>query len=68
MIVFRNEAISLYDCIFYVIGEAPSFVSSISDLEVELDTAIHLECQVRGTPKKITWMKDGDELTGDRFK
>ena len=52
----------------YVAGEAPSFVSSISDMEVELDSPIKLLCQVRGTPKKITWMKDGEEIEGDRFK
>jgi len=51
-----------------VAGDAPSFVSSISDLEVELESAIMLQAQIRGTPKKITWLKDGAEITGDRYK
>ncbi|WAR10996.1 TITIN-like protein [Mya arenaria] len=50
------------------LGDAPSFISSISDLEVELESPIVLQCQVRGTPKKITWLKDGEEVDGDRYK
>ena len=54
---------------FYVLVEAPTFISRLEDQEVELESAITLQCQLRGTPKsKVAWMKDGEELTGDRYK
>lgn len=50
-------------------GEAPSIISRIEDIEVEPSASIVLECQVRGHPKpKVTWLKDGEEVSGPRYR
>ncbi|KAJ8319891.1 hypothetical protein KUTeg_001478 [Tegillarca granosa] len=37
-------------------------------MEIELGAPITLECQVRGHPKQIIWMKDGEEISNERYK
>ncbi|CAC5377034.1 TTN [Mytilus coruscus] len=50
------------------IGEAPTFISRIDDKEIEVGAPVVLECQIRGHPKpRVSWLKDGEEIIGDRF-
>lgn len=54
---------------FLIEGDAPSILSRIEDLEVELNASIILESQVKGHPKpKVTWLKDGEEISGPRYR
>lgn len=59
-------------CIFVLYihtGKAPTFISTLLDVEAELNTNVVLECKIAGTPQpKITWMRDNVEVTGDRYR
>jgi hypothetical protein len=54
-------------CVIFL-GEAPTFVSRIEDKEIDVGAPIILECQIKGIPKpRVSWLKDGEEIIGDRF-
>lgn len=54
---------------FQFLGEKPSFVQTLTDIEVEVSGTMELEVQVRGEPKpKVTWYQDGKEITDLRVR
>ncbi|RUS90390.1 hypothetical protein EGW08_001885 [Elysia chlorotica] len=64
-----GKASSSADVIVNLSGEAPSFVSTLSDISVEYNAPIVLEAKVKGKPMpEVTWMFEGQQITDARFR
>ncbi len=57
------------DVLCYSVGEAPSFITTLDDQEVELDTTVTLTCEVTGKPRPtVTWYHDNQEIKDDKYR
>ncbi|GFO38540.1 titin, partial [Plakobranchus ocellatus] len=64
-----GQASSSAEVIVNLPGEAPSFVSHLSDISVEFNAPIVLEAKVKGEPTpEVTWTFQGQPLTDTRYR